>query len=104
MDHGPLTIWYHGTNKYAASMIRKRGFNTRAYFARNLADALEFGGRYVFEVSFPDMMTEQCGWQFRAYQEDLEASEIISLTRYDSIPMFEDPDARVRVEKSNENV
>jgi hypothetical protein len=54
---------YHGTNKSAAEIILKTGFNPRTYFARHLEDALDFGGRYVFEVMFE---TEKIpnDWQF----------------------------------------
>ena len=43
-------IVYHGTNKENADKILKTGFKAETYFATNLADALEFGGEYIFSV------------------------------------------------------
>ncbi len=43
-------IVYHGTTKENAENISKNGFKSNTYFALNLADALEFGGKYIFSV------------------------------------------------------
>ena len=45
--------WWHGTTSAAkARAIMRDGFKPDTYFARNLEDALEFGGRHVFCVTF----------------------------------------------------
>ncbi len=56
-----MKICYHGTNLKNASAIRKKGFRPETWFAKNLQDALSFGGLHLFEVVFdnpPD------NWQF----------------------------------------
>jgi hypothetical protein len=43
-------IWFHGTSAENAAEILKVGFLPDSYFARDLADALEFGGMHIFHV------------------------------------------------------
>ena len=61
-------IAYHGTNKEAAESIKLTGFRQGTYFAYHKEDAIEFGGKYVFEVEFSDdpvrWRGEPDGWQF----------------------------------------
>lgn len=44
-------IWYHGTTKESANIIRKCNyFKEGTWFARHLEDAVEFGGSYIFAI------------------------------------------------------
>ena len=43
-------IVFHGTKKEFVNSILQKGFKPNTYFAVNLADALEFGGEYIFYV------------------------------------------------------
>lgn len=46
-------MWWHGTTSAAkARAILREGFRKGSYFARNLEDALEFGGRHVIMAQF----------------------------------------------------
>jgi hypothetical protein len=60
-----LIALYHGTKfKYVAMQILKEGFRKNCWFARNLHDAREFGGKYIFEVIFIESELPD-NWQVR---------------------------------------
>jgi len=53
MSSPPQIIWWHGTTSARkARSILRNGFRKGTYFARNLQDALEFGGRHILTVQF----------------------------------------------------
>jgi hypothetical protein len=71
-------IGFHGTNKENALKIIKSGFAPYTHFSRNLQDALEFGGSWVFMVKFqrvPD------NWQF-LNKKLIPINRIVRLTQY----------------------
>lgn len=48
-----LRICYHGTDLEHATQIWRDGrFLDHTWFAKNLQDAIEFGGLHIFEVVF----------------------------------------------------
>jgi len=55
-------VRYHGTNEAAARKILQEGFLPDSWFAKNVGDAVAFGGRYVFVVQFGDDVPFD--WQF----------------------------------------
>jgi len=59
---------YHGTNtKKKVQAIMRNGFKDGTYWARHMEDALEFGGKYIFEVMF-DEYEINGGWQFTSME------------------------------------
>ena len=78
-------IVYHGTNKDAAMIIMKDGFKSNTYFAFNLADALSFGGQYIFRVviDFPEEIFD-LNWQIRV-NEHISPEKIVSLEYFKTV-------------------
>lgn len=75
-------VWWHGTNYKNAKAILKSGkFKKDTWFARHLEDAIKFGGKYVFTVTFT---VNRCPlkWQVCLLNE-LSAENIISLDKYE---------------------
>ena len=95
-----LVILYHGTSEVKAVEIRQKGqFRAWTYFAKNLHDALEFGGPIVFEVVFlkkdiPD------NWQVRS-DEKIPTSRVAEITRFTSKSIFKNPELNDLVSESN---
>jgi len=71
-------IAFHGTNKKRALAILKSGFAPYTYFAQHLESALEFGGSWVFMVSFKEVPDT---WQF-LHKRRISVSKIKRLTQY----------------------
>lgn len=88
-----LHILYHGTDETTAKKIMVNGFKEFTYFAKNLKDALKFGGDCVFEVAFPDgfapnwFSSEFC-WQIRNKKRILP-DKIVRVCKYDERLIFE---------------
>ena len=78
-------MYYHGTSKENADKILESGyFEQWTYFADNLADAIGYGGNYVFAVWFePDEKNfTHSDWQFRC-KENKSVKDIGYFTRYE---------------------
>lgn len=78
-------IWWHGTaSAEKARSILRNGFRKGTYFARNLEDAIEFGGRHVITAQFYVKLRE--GGAFRNWQirldNALSADTIVSYEIY----------------------
>ncbi len=81
-----MIICYHGTIEENVESIQKNGFNELTYFSFNLADAIAFGGLYVFSVrfyrdSFKSDLNNRDWWQFRN-NEIIRPTEIVCLKKY----------------------
>lgn len=72
------SIGYHGTNKEHALQIIENGLAPDTHFARHLEDALEFGGSWVFKVSFKQIPEN---WQF-LNKRWISPKRILRLTQY----------------------
>ena len=59
----PQTIWFHGTTRECAELIKRDGFREGTWFARHMEDAVTFGGPVVFfvKVSFSGKSSDE--WQ-----------------------------------------
>lgn len=99
-DVEPLRIWYHGTSEANAESIMREGFRRGTYFGECLADALGYGGPYVFEVAFPKAWRSEAGWQM-TIPEAVGPGRIIRLRRYEVETLHEDETAGQRVFESN---
>jgi len=85
-------FWYHGTDRQAAEQICREGFRSHSFFARNMQDALEFGGRYVFYVLFeedPGDPGDPDDWQV-VIPEPVPKDRIYKLTRHLRFTLYED--------------
>jgi hypothetical protein len=91
-------IWYHGTSKKNAKLILKTGFKKETWFARNLQDAIAYGGSYVFEVMLDIDETDKESWQI-CHENKVKIKYIISLTHYYIQILFEDDELRKRVKE-----
>jgi hypothetical protein len=95
-----LVILYHGTNEEKAVTIRQKGqFIAWTYFAKNLHDALEFGGPVVFEVAFLKKDIPN-NWQVRS-DDKILTSRIVQITRFTSKIIFKNPEINDLVFESN---
>ena len=96
-----LHIVYHGTTKENADKILKEGFKEYTYFAKNLKDAIGFGGGYVFEVVMEHKCASEWFEHFRCWQmmnrEHIPPSKIVSLKRYDKDEIFVNEKLRHKV-------
>jgi len=96
-----LHIVYHGTNKENAEMILKEGFKPGTYFAKNLAEALMYGGGHVFEVLMKHKHDPYWFEHFRCWQisnkNHLPISKIITLRVYSRKDIFADESIRKEV-------
>lgn len=77
-----LTTAYHGTTKENYDIIQQDGFKVGSYFAWNLADSLEFGGPWVFQVAFEEerfnnMDDPNSNWQFHT-REIIPSDRIVA--------------------------
>ncbi len=59
-----MKFYYHGTNGRAAKKIKEEGFVKNSYFAKDLKDALEFGGKHIIWVLLESKKVPD-SWQFR---------------------------------------
>ena len=85
-------IAYHGTTKENADNISKNGFKPNTYFAFNLADALEFGGEYIFSVVL------SCGgksWQPRP-KRAVSKNRITRLIKVNPKMIYENDAVRIK--------
>jgi len=85
-------IVFHGTKKENTGLILKNGFKKNTYFALNLADALEFGGEYIFYVVL------KCGdenWEPRN-KRVISPNRITRLIKINPKMIYENDDVRVR--------
>ena len=96
-----LSIWYHGTNADNAATILAEGFRTGTYLAQGLADALGFGGEYIFEVAVPAAWRSRAGRQM-TITEPLPPPTIVGHYRLQKTPIFENEELRTHVFESNE--
>ena len=77
-------ICFHGTNRENADAILSGGFKEGTYFALHQADAVKFGGDYVFQVEFDERRfnnvedEEGTWWQFWT-REIISPGQILSL-------------------------
>ena len=82
-----MIICYHGTKEENAKSIQLIGFKVLSYFSFNLADAIAFGGPYIFSVRFHRSffnsdLNNRDWWQFRN-NEIVQSTEIVCLRKYD---------------------
>jgi len=87
-----LHIVYHGTTKENADKILKEGFKPWTYFAKNLAEALYYGGGYVFAVAIehnksPEWFENWLGWQIMNH-EHIPITQIVNLRKYSREEIF----------------
>jgi hypothetical protein len=96
----PLIICFHGTNREAATIIEKQGFKKGTYFARSLADAVEFSrGNHIFEVVFKKVKVP-LSWQFLV-QKRVLPSMIVRHYVFNRKFIRENEKLRKKVFKSN---
>lgn len=89
-----IRIWYHGTNRAAARAIRSSGFREGTYFAKNLDDALGYGGDVVFSVALQTAEDyEALNWQIRA-SVHIPPERIVRVTVYRQRCIHEDESLR----------
>jgi hypothetical protein len=87
---------YHGTKfKYTAKEILRSGFKRGCFFAKDMGDAIEFGGKYVFMVVFnkadlPD------NWQVVCMNK-IAPKRIMDLTLYESTNIFKNEKLRSKI-------
>lgn len=96
-----MKIWFHGTNRQASQVISESGFAPSCWFARNLEDALEFGGEYVFEVALPYEPVIDGNWQM-CVGPAVSTEAIVSLTKYEQSKLMDNPELRAKVFAANE--
>lgn len=96
----PLTICYHGTSEENAQLILRDGFLPYTWFARQLENAIGYGGPHIFEVVFSKKYLEGTEWQFRSRQLVL-ADRIVSYRVYEVIERQENKRLRKRIFNSN---
>jgi len=94
-----LKICYHGTTRENAEKIAEEGFNQYTFFARNLQDAIGYGGLYIFLVAFraseiPD------DWQFIS-REHIGPERIVCLKLYQVQTLKENEELADKVFESN---
>lgn len=100
-----LHILYHGTDEKTADKILKEGFSKYTYFAKNMHNALRFGGKYVFEVVFEDneapiwFSGEFC-WQYRN-KEVIPPERIVALHKIEETILLENKKLRKKVFESS---
>lgn len=96
-----MKIWFHGTNADAAESIRREGFRVGTWLARNLQDALAFGGPWVFEVALGgERISPDAGWQIHTL-EPIPPDRIVALTAFTQQVVFDNPGLRREVFESN---
>lgn len=87
-----LHILYHGTSKENANKILKDGFDPYTYFAKNLRDAINMGGEYIFEVMFEHKIAPNWFENFRCWQirnkQHIPPNNIVSLKQYSISEIF----------------
>ena len=81
-------IYYHGTDKEAAQEILKTGFRAGTFFAENLADAIGYGGSWVFSVAISLVEEDSGRWQFTLYNA-LPPEKIVRLNYYRKRTVYE---------------
>jgi hypothetical protein len=91
-----MKIWFHGTDLKAAEQIRREGFRAGSWFAEALEDALEFGGKVVFEVALDHRPVEDGNWQM-CIADIVPFDAIVSITRYHTGKIFENQTLRKAV-------
>lgn len=93
-----LHIVYHGTSKENAEKILRDGFKKYTYFAKNLRDAIGFGGGYVFEVVLKHNHNPEWFEHFRCWQtmnkEHISPDKIVSLKKYSEKEVFVNEELR----------
>lgn len=95
-----LLICFHGTNKKNAYKILKEGFKKGTFFAKHLEDAICFGGKYVFEVVFPNRLPDD--WQFYI-AKPVKPDKIVSFYKYLKIKIIDNDKLRDKVFESDKN-
>jgi hypothetical protein len=86
-------IWYHGTSKKNARSILKSGFKKETWFAKDLQDAIAYGGFYVFEVVLKVNRDSQI-----CCKNKIKTKHIVSLRYYYIQSLFEDEELRETLE------
>lgn len=87
-------IVFHGTKKENIDDILKKGFKPNTYFALNLADALEFGGEYIFYVILK-LDEKDKNWQPRCKRQ-LQPTRITRLIKVNPKMIYENDDVRIK--------
>lgn len=97
-----MKICYHGTSRKNARSILKQGFRPETWFARNLQDAVGFGGSHVFEVAFDSARfnLEPDDWQFFT-REWIKPDKIVSYTIYNIKRLMDNKELRGKVFAGN---
>jgi len=98
-----LHIVYHGTSKEKAESILKEGFKPWTYFAKDLSEALMYGGGYVFEVVMEHKGAPEWFEHFRCWQimnrKHIPITKIITLRKYSREEIFANEKVRKKVFK-----
>jgi len=87
-------IVYHGTKKDFVDDILKNGFKPNTYFALNLADALEFGGEYIFYVILK-LDEKDKNWQPRC-KRTITPTRICRLIKVNPKIVYENDNAEIK--------
>lgn len=80
-----MSLWYHGTNKDAAEIILKEGFQPYTYFGKHMEDALNYGGDYIFTIFFENDPIDY--WEYKN-AEIIPSSEILMLYQIDKTRLY----------------
>lgn len=96
-----MKIWFHGTDREALDKIVMEGFRAGTWFSEHLEDALEFGGRFVFEVALDREPVKDGNWQM-CVADAIPLDAIVSITSYHSDRTFENEKLRKVVFESNQ--
>lgn len=92
-----MRICYHGTSKQNARSILKEGFRPDTWFARNLQDAVGFGGSHVFEVVFDSPPDH---WQFHVPKK-IKPDRIVRYMIYKRKLIFKNAELSGKIFSSN---
>lgn len=74
-------IWFHGTNEANVQPILAEGFKEGTYFARDIHDALAFGGPFIFEVIVDFGSLSKDDWQVCAANR-IGQEQIVGVAEY----------------------
>ena len=92
-------IFYHGTTKANAEIIKKEGFKRGTFFAPHLEEAVGFGGPYVFEVSIK-LDCKHTYWEYVSAKR-IPVRQIIRLSIFKKNIIFDNPKLAERMFKFN---
>ena len=99
-----MKICFHGTNKRNAERILKQGFKAGTWFADHLEDALEYGGKHIFQVAVEWYWKRTYNWQILSANH-ISKERIVSYEIYSKPKkVFENMKLRTKVFKINKKL